>query len=656
MTINSLGEMGTIQKIKEALESLPNGLDEIYTRSLDEIKHHKSDAIRILQLLLFSPIPLREEYVLDATSIDLEALPGYGIDPMRRVNSFDKLSSLMSTFIRKSGYYGKLQIAHSSVRDYLLYTGPGSPPRYRLREISAKATVVGVCLGYIDSILTHAAPSGPEIRQRSFISDADQIWRTLSREQECQTQIRANRIEKVVALNHVYNLQERSVQEEAYSYILKFLIHNGSKLQHRTSFYLGKMYGGPPLYVASTIGLTRIVGELLNAGVRADEKGGIDGFAEAVALPNSFYKNLLDRFGIEEHEEIKEGPGSGPGYGSALVAACHEGHDSIVQMLLGSKVEVNGHEGSSYGSPLQAACYNKHKAIVEMLLKKDVDVNRGGKPPVYPLSVACESGSLEIVKLLLDKGADLNVGNPLSAACQSGNPEIVQLLLDKGANVNAQEGHRGTALGMACQRGHKGVVRVLLANGADPNAGEDFSGRPLQLACSQTSEREAIVKMLLEHGANVNAKASRFGTALHAAVENRLIQSIKLLLDAGADVHIAAGRRGTILEAACFSTSEEAFRLLVEAGANPNSPSPGRGRIMKLAISNARPYIVRYLLETGVGLADLDGFTCREQEYVFRIARESCNEVVLQRLGIRKVSEERIHRADQSPDGSDLLR
>lgn len=663
--------MGTIQKIKESLESLPEGLDEIYTRSLDEIKHHKSDAIRILQLLLFSPSELTEEALLDTTSVNLEAPPGCEIDPMRRLNSFDKLSSLISTFIRRNETTGVVQIAHSSVRDYLLYTGPGDPPRYRFREVPGKAAVVSVCLGFIDSFLTHTDPSDLKPIDGSWLHSADYIWLTIVSEEEYRNETKAKAIAQTVELNHDSSLQDGSVQKEANSFILKFLIHNGSKLQHRTSDRISGVYGGPPLYVASAIGLTRIVRQLLDAGVKADEKPGFNGFAEAAALPNSFYKNLLHRFGIKEDKEIRyEQLSVFSSSGTALVAACRQGHETIVQMLLDSKADVNSDGGAPYGTPLWTACSGKHEAIVEMLLKKDADVNEGGILGKYPLSVACENWSLEMVKLLLDKGADVNIGNPLSVACRWGSPEIVKVLLDKGpdlnvgvpffaacmlrkseiarlllekgANVNTQEKRHGTVLGLACSRGYEDIVRVLLANGADANAYGGNFGPPLQQACSRDGA-EAIVKLLLEYGADVNAKGGIHGTALHAAVERGRNRYIQILLNAGADIHIEAGKRGTILEAACFSKSEETFQLLLGAGANLTSSSPGGARILQLAASNQRSHIVRYLLETGIDLADLNRFKHREREYIFRVARESDNEVIFERLKIRKSLEGRIH-------------
>lgn len=47
-----------------------------------------------------------------------------------------------------------------------------------------------------------------------------------------------------------------------------------------------------------------------------------------------------------------------------------------------------------------------------------------------------------------------------------------------------------------------------------------------------------ILKMLFEHGADVNLQAGYYGTALQAAVYNDHAEIAKLLLEAGADINI----------------------------------------------------------------------------------------------------------------------
>jgi ankyrin repeat protein len=84
----------------------------------------------------------------------------------------------------------------------------------------------------------------------------------------------------------------------------------------------------------------------------------------------------------------------------------------------------------------------------------------------------------------------------------------VKLLLDKGADVNApvnaQGGGYGNALQAASHTGHEAVVKLLLDKGANVNAQGGRYGNALQ-AASHTGH-EAVVKLLLENGADSESK------------------------------------------------------------------------------------------------------------------------------------------------------
>jgi ankyrin repeat protein len=75
------------------------------------------------------------------------------------------------------------------------------------------------------------------------------------------------------------------------------------------------------------------------------------------------------------------------------------------------------------------------------------------------------------------------------------------------------------ALHLASLHGHEAIVKMLLENGADVNAkgGNDSA---LQMASSKC--HEAIVKMLLEHGADVNAPRGEDFSALNLAFSSFL--------------------------------------------------------------------------------------------------------------------------------------
>jgi hypothetical protein len=164
-----------------------------------------------------------------------------------------------------------------------------------------------------------------------------------------------------------------------------------------------------------------------------------------------------------------------------------------------------------------------------------------------PISWAAENGHEAIVRLLLENGADPNPKDddcgwtPLSQAAQNGHETVVKLLLEKGAELEWKDDEYGqTPLSWAARNGHEAIVRLLLENGADPNPKDDDYGRMSLIArkgygtgvlistnieygrtpLSWAAENgyEAIVKLLLENGAEVEAEDINGRTPLSYAI------------------------------------------------------------------------------------------------------------------------------------------
>src|SRR5439155_5155041 len=127
--------------------------------------------------------------------------------------------------------------------------------------------------------------------------------------------------------------------------------------------------------------------------------------------------------------------------------------------------------------------------------------------------------------------------------------ELVRLLLKKGANVNTADGGGVTPLITAAWNGDRNapLVKLLIAHGAAVNAktGDTFEvvkngpiqlGHlpPLQVACGMASYE--AVEALVKAGADVNAKDVRDATPLVFAVatDHADPKIVKLLLDHGA--------------------------------------------------------------------------------------------------------------------------
>lgn len=119
----------------------------------------------------------------------------------------------------------------------------------------------------------------------------------------------------------------------------------------------------------------------------------------------------------------------------------------------------------------------------------------------------------------------------------SGDIETLRYLLDHGAKVD----HRSiidqaTPLHIASYSGDEAITRLLLARGADINAPMIGGNTPLHMALA--SGHVAIAELLLVHGAEPNVNLSSKGaTPLHLAARAGFASIVELLLQRGVDAN-----------------------------------------------------------------------------------------------------------------------
>jgi ankyrin repeat protein len=176
---------------------------------------------------------------------------------------------------------------------------------------------------------------------------------------------------------------------------------------------------------------------------------------------------------------------------------------------------------------------------VELLLKKGANVNFSN---CQALRLAISKNNLLVIEVLLKARPD--VGNIRESAYSEAymqravltrNPTLVKLLLQAGAD------HYNVSL--AVQEAAKGndtkIVKMLLDHGADVNVQPRLgTGDKTSLQHAATNGNFEIMKMMLEAGGDINAPRARLcgRTALEGAAEQGFLDMVRFLLEMGADV------------------------------------------------------------------------------------------------------------------------
>ncbi len=160
-------------------------------------------------------------------------------------------------------------------------------------------------------------------------------------------------------------------------------------------------------------------------------------------------------------------------------------------------------------------------------------------PPPDPttFALAIETGQTERVNTWLKEGLNPDftgdrIGSGLMIAAWHGNIPMMELFIQRGAQINLTNRYDEQALQLAAWRGHIEAVRWLLEHGAKPDRD---GARWSALHYAAFANRPDISRLLLERGAQINARAPNGSTVLMMAAREGHAGLARLLLEAGAD-------------------------------------------------------------------------------------------------------------------------
>jgi ankyrin repeat protein len=216
-------------------------------------------------------------------------------------------------------------------------------------------------------------------------------------------------------------------------------------------------------------------------------------------------------------------------------------------------------------------------------------------------SRACLLGFLFGFRLF---GVEEPSAEPLFQAIQKADTAAVKRLLGRGVSPNVQDAEGTPALMAAALYADADCVRALLEGGANPNAANAAGATALMWAIPDVAK----VKLLLAHGADVNARSTRLQRTplLVAASYPGTVEILQLLLEKGADIHARDRGKTHALGRATLTADVAVVRFLVEHGCDPSEPGyPGASLGRRFARHDLAT--IEYLMSKGVKI-DRDAF------------------------------------------------
>ena len=229
---------------------------------------------------------------------------------------------------------------------------------------------------------------------------------------------------------------------------------------------------------------------------------------------------------------VKNSTGQTPSHLAAL-----NNQPECLRLLAESQADIELKDDRGL-TPLHAAVADDNYGCALVLIENGASVNvKSRREQNSPVHVAASKGSYECLKLLLQHGANVSARNwlkstPLHLAAQHGFPDCVGLLIENSADINAEDSNRRTPLHLASEIRDLASMQALVSRGAGVNAKDKDGFTPLLMVAKMvlSDERRSLqsnqmeeakktslecLKLLLEHGAEVNAENSNGLSLVH---------------------------------------------------------------------------------------------------------------------------------------------
>jgi Ankyrin repeats (3 copies)/Ankyrin repeat len=398
--------------IIDALNDLPEGLDETYQRILSRIGPKRSRKPKIarkaLTWLCFAKRPLTLQALAEAAVFDPE---DKNIGTKAKLSKDEDLLEILGSLVKFNDASKRVELSHFSVFEYLtsvhLRDGLEAAREWYIDKKTGHGELLQCCLAFLSSPQFDRV--APKFAGYELLEYATFHWPLHGKELEEQ---------KHVAL--IAEFLNYPPNEQYFRWWQRF---------RRQDFVWRFPWVANPLgfYYASGFGLCSGLEMLMRVNAPVHEKRAI--------------------------------------FGQALLPAAQQGNAPVVQLLLSDDADITMHDANGRAA-LHHAAWNGHEKVVEMLLKVEtMDVTMQSTHGLTALHYAAWTGHEKVVEMLLKvETMDVTIQTKegwtaLHCAARHGHEKVVEMLLKvETMDVTMQNKRGRTALHYAR---NKNVVEML---------------------------------------------------------------------------------------------------------------------------------------------------------------------------------------------------
>ncbi|KAJ4301553.1 hypothetical protein N0V90_003646 [Kalmusia sp. IMI 367209] len=299
-----------------------------------------------------------------------------------------------------------------------------------------------------------------------------------------------------------------------------------------------------------------------------------------------------------------------PSRQSPLLRAAHRGHIAVLQLLIKYGASVDERNRNGMTILMHAACNNNDYTFhaFQILIRAGAHldlVDNEGRTVLHHLAAdKSHTVGTNLLNIILAKIKDVdakdnNGRTALHWACATGHLELTQRLLQGPTlglvNITSRESLGRTPLHLAVSHGRSDIVALLLEQGADVNARSAGGWTPLHIACQKAKflgRDFGVVSKLLENGALVNAQTTTGETPLHLAAESGVQPILESLIQCpGIRLNVRDEYGNTPFSKAVKAKSMPAIHLLAPFHSDRLSPDAlEASRIFKATIVDFGDY------------------------------------------------------------------